>query len=93
MIMRSPEVQYLAAAPGGGSGGSFLTRGRADTKSAFDLGHERDMGGSAHLVKLVFGVASTVFGSVGVGKCSLVSTSNTVPVLAVEATVVVVAGR
>lgn len=45
--MRSPEVQYLAAAPGGGSGGSFLTRGRADTKSAFDLGHERDMGGSA----------------------------------------------
>ena len=41
----------------------------------------------------MFGVASALFGGVRVGKCSLVSTSNSVPVLAVEATVVIIAGR
>ena len=51
------------------------------------------MRGSAHLVQLMFGVASALFGGVGVRKSCFVSTSNTVPILAVEATVVIVASR
>ena len=96
MIITEPGSSghlVAAATPGGGGGGngSVLARGRADTKSALDLGHERDMRGSSHLVKLMFRVAPTLSGGVWVGECGFVSTSNTVLVLAVKATVVVVA--